>query len=141
MRRPYHADPVHQQMQELADRLAAYFAPRTTAYHELWLTDESNGEAQLVGGGSNGHEVEPIFHITAQRDLKKAILVLSPGWLEGMTVNTIESAPTNEGSASVRPSNRVHSSGFAPIVRLSASGPSSRSTKRSKDECVTARER
>ena len=42
---------------------------------------------------------EARFHITAQRDLKKAILVLSPGWLEGMTVNTIEPAPTNEGSA------------------------------------------
>ena len=42
---------------------------------------------------------EARFHITAQRDLKKAILVLTPGWLEGMTVNTIEPAPTNEGSA------------------------------------------
>jgi hypothetical protein len=45
---------------------------------------------------------EARFHITAERDLKKAILVLNPGWLEGMTVNTIEPAPTNEGSANGR---------------------------------------
>src|SRR3954463_2609346 len=41
---------------------------------------------------------EARFHITAQRDLKHATLVLSPGWLEGMTVNTIEPSPVNEGS-------------------------------------------
>jgi hypothetical protein len=38
------------------------------------------------------------FHITAQRDLKEATLVLSPGWLEGMTVNTIEPSPVGEAS-------------------------------------------
>lgn len=38
------------------------------------------------------------FHITAQRDLKQATLVLSPGWLESMTVNTIEPSPVNEAS-------------------------------------------
>jgi hypothetical protein len=38
------------------------------------------------------------FHITAQRDLKQATLVLSPGWLEGMTVNTIEPSPVGEAS-------------------------------------------
>jgi hypothetical protein len=38
------------------------------------------------------------FHITAQRDLKQATLVLSPGWLESMTVNTIEPSPVGEAS-------------------------------------------
>ena len=38
------------------------------------------------------------FHITAQRDVKQATLVLSPGWLEGMTVNTIEPSPVGEAS-------------------------------------------
>jgi len=42
---------------------------------------------------------EARFHVTAEQDIKKAILVLDPGWLEGMTVNTIEPAPTNEASA------------------------------------------
>jgi hypothetical protein len=39
------------------------------------------------------------FHVTAERDIKEAILVLDPGWLESMTVNTIEPAPISEASA------------------------------------------
>jgi hypothetical protein len=42
------------------------------------------------------------FRITAVRELKKATLVLHPGWLEGMTVNTIEPSPVNEGSSQGR---------------------------------------
>jgi hypothetical protein len=38
------------------------------------------------------------FRVTAHRDLKSATLVLGPGWLESMTVNTIEPSPVNEGS-------------------------------------------
>jgi hypothetical protein len=38
------------------------------------------------------------FHVTAKRDLRNATLVLSSGWLEGMTVNTIEPSPTSEAS-------------------------------------------
>jgi len=38
------------------------------------------------------------FHITAQRELKQATLVLSPGWLESMTLNTVEPSPVNEAS-------------------------------------------
>jgi hypothetical protein len=41
---------------------------------------------------------EARFHITAQQDLKQATLVLSPGWLESMTLNTIEPSPVDEGS-------------------------------------------
>jgi hypothetical protein len=42
---------------------------------------------------------EARFHVTAKQDIRKAILVLGSGWLEGMTVNTIEPAPTAETSA------------------------------------------
>lgn len=38
------------------------------------------------------------FHITAKQDLSKAILKLEPGWADGLTINTIEPAPTNESS-------------------------------------------
>ena len=70
---PHRHDPVHQQMQDLTDRLAAHLAPRTTAYHELWLSD-SNGHEHLVGGGSNGHEVEPIYGPTyLPRKFKTAV--------------------------------------------------------------------
>jgi hypothetical protein len=41
---------------------------------------------------------EARFRVTAVHELRKATLVLSPGWLEGMTVNTIEPAPINEAS-------------------------------------------
>lgn len=58
---PHHFDPVHAQMQALTDQLAAHLAPRTRAYHEIWLKDPSTGEDQLVAGGPNGHEVEPIY--------------------------------------------------------------------------------
>ncbi len=48
-------------MQEMAEQIASHFAPRSTAYHETWLTDPDSDEKTLVGGGSNGHEVEPIY--------------------------------------------------------------------------------
>ena len=39
------------------------------------------------------------FTITAHRDLKKAVLILSPGWAESITINTIEPSPIGEGSS------------------------------------------
>jgi hypothetical protein len=41
---------------------------------------------------------EARFHIRATRELKDARLVLDPGWLEGMQVNTIEPSPLGEAS-------------------------------------------
>ena len=71
--------------------------------HPASTTVNSQGAASLklyaparVRGGLI---YEARFHITAQRDLKHATLVLSPGWLEGMTVNTIEPSVSNETSA------------------------------------------
>ena len=43
---PYDNNPVRREMQAMADRLAEHLNPRTTAYHEIWLTDE-NGAARL----------------------------------------------------------------------------------------------
>src|ERR1700674_2591039 len=48
---PHHHDPVHAELQALADRLAAHLAPRSRAYHELWITDPDTGEETLCGGG------------------------------------------------------------------------------------------
>lgn len=53
--------PFYEQTQKLADEIAAHLAPRTKAYHDLWLTDVSTGEKQLVAGDSDGYEVEPIY--------------------------------------------------------------------------------
>jgi hypothetical protein len=42
------------------------------------------------------------FHVTARRDLKNAILILDPGWAEGMSINTVEPSPLGEGSSDGR---------------------------------------
>lgn len=41
---------------------------------------------------------ETRFTITALRELKNATLVLDSGWLEGMTLNTVEPSPIGEAS-------------------------------------------
>jgi hypothetical protein len=38
------------------------------------------------------------FTIEARRTLRHAVLVLAPGWFDGLTVNTIEPAPKSERS-------------------------------------------
>ncbi|HND51360.1 MAG TPA: NADPH-dependent assimilatory sulfite reductase hemoprotein subunit [Pirellulaceae bacterium] len=56
---PYNK-PYYAEVQKLADDIAAHLAPRTRAYHDLWLTDVSTGEKELAGGG-DPFEVEPIY--------------------------------------------------------------------------------
>jgi hypothetical protein len=41
---------------------------------------------------------EARFTVEARRELEKATLVLSQGWLEGITINTIEPSPVGEAS-------------------------------------------
>jgi hypothetical protein len=41
---------------------------------------------------------EARFRIDAESDVRNATLVLGPGWLESMTLNTIEPAPVGEAS-------------------------------------------
>ncbi len=38
------------------------------------------------------------FTVEARRTLRHAVLVLAPGWFEGMTVNTVEPSPVSEQS-------------------------------------------
>jgi hypothetical protein len=38
------------------------------------------------------------FTIETKQELKDATLVLGPGWLDGLTVNTVEPSPLNEAS-------------------------------------------
>jgi sulfite reductase (ferredoxin) len=49
-------DPVRRQMQELCDRIAVHLAPRSKAYHDVWLNGESfSPDAERDEG------VEPIY--------------------------------------------------------------------------------
>jgi sulfite reductase (ferredoxin) len=54
-------DTIHQTLEQLTEDLVANLAPRTKAYHEIWLTDPESGEEQLVGGGSESAEIEPLY--------------------------------------------------------------------------------
>jgi sulfite reductase (ferredoxin) len=71
---PYKGDPVYDQMQAMALKLAVHLRPHTRAYHELWIADAETGEKQLAGGGSNGAVVEPLYGPTyLPRKFKTAI--------------------------------------------------------------------
>ncbi len=50
---PFRNNPVYDQMQDLSQQLAEHFKPRTTAYFELWLTDED-------GVSTNAAEFHPV---------------------------------------------------------------------------------
>jgi hypothetical protein len=49
-------------------------------------------------GIRGGDFMEARIHVAAKRDLKKAILKLSSGWAEGMSLNTVEPSPIGEAS-------------------------------------------
>ena len=73
---PHPNDPIHQEMEELTDRLVKHLSPRTRAYHEIWMTDLETGEEQMVAGGLDPYEVEPIYGPTyLPRKFKIAIAV------------------------------------------------------------------
>ena len=50
----------------------------------------------------SGLYFESRFHIHAREEIEKATVVLEPGWLEGMTLNTIAPAPIGEASRNGR---------------------------------------
>ncbi|MCY2975503.1 MAG: NADPH-dependent assimilatory sulfite reductase hemoprotein subunit [Planctomycetota bacterium] len=68
---PYH-DGIRPQVQKLAYDLAMHLAPRSKAYHELWLIDDETGEKTLAGGSDEFFE--PIYgKVYLPRKFKTAI--------------------------------------------------------------------
>ncbi len=68
---PHNNNPVHREMQAMADRIAEHLKPRTTAYYEIWLTDET-GEKTNVADFTPVEE--PIYGATyLPRKFKTAI--------------------------------------------------------------------
>lgn len=45
---PYKNNPVHDQMQALSQELADHFKPKTTAYFDIWLTDEDGEKTNVA---------------------------------------------------------------------------------------------
>jgi hypothetical protein len=72
--------------------------PSTTTADATAATFELHSPSHLRGGLLYMAR----FRVTAKQDLKKATLVLDPGWAENITINTIEPAPTDETSENGR---------------------------------------
>lgn len=60
---PHHQDGIHAQLQETATRLALHLAPRTRAYHEIWLNGArvSDTDGESVGTGPSRQTEEPLY--------------------------------------------------------------------------------
>ena len=52
---------VYDELNRFTDELTEELAPRTPAYHELWITDPDTGEKQLAGGGEPVNVEEPLY--------------------------------------------------------------------------------
>lgn len=55
------ASAVHRQVFALAVAVSAHLTPRTTAYHEIWLSDDSGRHDVTVRPRSGSGDVEPIY--------------------------------------------------------------------------------
>ena len=49
------------QMQTIARRLSTHLMPRSSSYHDIWLTDLESGERQACDAGAPEREVEPLY--------------------------------------------------------------------------------
>jgi sulfite reductase (ferredoxin) len=58
---PHHHDGVHEELQATAARLAAYLAPRTRAYHEIWVNGKAVDGVATNGDASHAVETEPMY--------------------------------------------------------------------------------
>lgn len=60
---PYKNDPVYDKLQVLADELADQLKPNTSAYREIWLTDQSTGEKTNIveNGQAKTKDSEPLY--------------------------------------------------------------------------------
>jgi hypothetical protein len=72
--------------------------PSTTRVDSAAATLEISAPRALRGGLL----FQSRFTIEARQELKDATLVLGPGWLDGLTVNTVEPSPVNEASRNGR---------------------------------------
>ncbi len=76
----------------LANVFGQYASPRTIAGAEAALTLEAPDRLR------SGLYYEARFEIDAREEIENATLVLDPGWLKGMTLNTLEPSPIGEAS-------------------------------------------
>jgi hypothetical protein len=78
-------------------------AALANVFGQMPLTSRAATPAAIVSVYSPSHVRGGLlytsrFHVTAQTNLRKAQLVLSPGWFEGMQVNSMVPQPVSSGS-------------------------------------------
>ncbi|MEM6364137.1 MAG: NADPH-dependent assimilatory sulfite reductase hemoprotein subunit, partial [Planctomycetota bacterium] len=61
--------PIHNELAAFTDELTEALAPRTPAYHELWVTDPDTGEKTLAGGG----QPDPISNPVLNREIDEPL--------------------------------------------------------------------
>lgn len=60
--------------------------------------DAGTLSVSAAGRLRGGDLTSAVFTISATSGIRKAVLVLDPGWAEGMSINTVEPSPTSETS-------------------------------------------
>src|SRR5262249_40679341 len=60
---PFHDHGLHDQLQRTGARLAAHFAPRSGAYHEVWLNGKPVPAGPAPTGGAGGESPKSEFRI------------------------------------------------------------------------------
>ena len=58
---PLRQNGLRDQLQQLADEIAAHVRPKTKAYHEIWIRDPDTGVSEQVVGPPTETEPEPIY--------------------------------------------------------------------------------
>lgn len=71
---PYHSE-VHPEVLELSRKISDHLTPRTSAYHEIWLTDENGDKHQVT---EDPQEVEPIYGETYLPRKFKIVVAVPP---------------------------------------------------------------
>jgi hypothetical protein len=85
------------------------FAPLVAILALLNVFGQKPEDSTVTAGGAtlrlhapervrSGLLFEARFTVEARRALRNAVLVLAPGWFEGMTANTVEPSPKSETS-------------------------------------------
>jgi sulfite reductase (NADPH) hemoprotein beta-component len=55
------ASALHRQVCALAEAVSRHLTPRTTAYHEIWLSDDNGRHNVAIRPGSGSDDAEPIY--------------------------------------------------------------------------------
>ncbi len=82
---PYHGDGVRDRLQQIADQLAAHLAPRTRAYHEVWIDGErvhdlpGQSETSIPGSQILGTAAEEPIYGAVYLPRKFKIAIAPPG--------------------------------------------------------------